>query len=188
MKNYQKSYSCIQGFTLLEILVATALFGILAAIAVPSWVAFVERQQLNAANDKVYQAMQQAQSKAQQEKETWQASFKEENSIIKWAVHQASITPTSAYWNEFPNTIGIDSESNLPNSGGVYRVRFNYKGCPVYNSQDTCTNTTILTQGRLTLSSRNGSNIKRCVIVSTLLGALRSSQEKSTPDNGKYCY
>jgi hypothetical protein len=131
--------------------------------------------------------MRQAQSQAQQKKESWQASFKEEDEIVKWAVHRTEDAP-DAYWEEFPESIQIDPESNLPELGDVYRVRFNYKGCPVYNPSDSCTNTTIRTKGRLTLSLKNGGATKRCVIVSTLLGALRAAQEQSTPDNGKYCY
>jgi prepilin-type N-terminal cleavage/methylation domain-containing protein len=186
--NYQRSNSSSRGFTLLELLIILIIVGVLSAIAIPSWIAFWHRQQLNTANNQVYQAMRQAQSQARQQKETWQASFKEENGVVKWAVHQASVTPTTNYWQNFPDTILIDSESNLPNAGNIFRVRFNYKGCPVYNPQDSCTNTTIRTKGRLTLSVKNGSNVKRCVIVSTLLGALRMSYEQPTPDNGKYCY
>jgi Tfp pilus assembly protein FimT len=178
-----------QGSTLLELIIISAIVGILAAIAVPNWLGFFNRQQLNAANNQVYQLMRQAQSRAMQEGETWQASFREHNSVVQWAVHRASLATDKISWNSFPNTIAIDPESNLPKPEGIFRVRFNYKGCPVYNPNDTCTNTTIRTKGRLTLASLNGGDAKRCVIVSTLLGALRTSQEQTTADEKKrFCY
>jgi prepilin-type N-terminal cleavage/methylation domain-containing protein len=191
--NYKNKHFSSQGFTLLEILIITAIIGVLAAIAVPSWIAFFERQQLNVVNDKVYQAMRQAQSIARLEKETWQASFREKNGVVQWAVHKASLDvvqdANKIPWQAFPKFIRIDDESSLPNSGDVYRIRFNHKGCPVYNLQDTCTNTTIRTKGRLTLSNKNGGNTKRCVIVSTLLGVLRKANEQPKADaSGKLCY
>jgi Tfp pilus assembly protein FimT len=187
--DYPKINQSSRGFTILELVIIVAIVGVLSAIAVPSWLGFFNRQQLNSASNQVYQAMRQAQSRSMQERETWQASFREGDSGVQWAVHRSSLAPNQVAWNSFSNTIAIDSESNLPRSQGMYRVRFNYKGCPVYNPTDTCTNTTIRTKGRLTLSSLNGGEAKRCVIVSTLLGALRTSQEQATPDEkDRFCY
>ncbi|MCU0537294.1 MAG: prepilin-type N-terminal cleavage/methylation domain-containing protein [Hydrococcus sp. Prado102] len=187
--DYPKLNKSSQGFTLLELIIISTIVGVLAAIAAPNWLGFFNRQQLNTANNQVYQAMRQAQSRAMQERETWQASFREQNNVVQWAVHRASLASGEIAWNSFPNSIKLDRESNLPKVQGIFRVRFNYKGCPVYNPNDTCTNTTIRTKGRLTLSSLNGSDAKRCVIVSTLIGALRTSQEQATPDeNNRFCY
>jgi hypothetical protein len=42
--------------------------------------------------------------------------------------------------------------------------------------------------GRITLSSKSGGKAKRCVFISTILGAMRTAQENPRPDDGKYCY
>ena len=43
--------------------------------------------------------------------------------------------------------------------------------------------------GRITLSSRNGGKAKRCIYISTLLGAIRTAKEHDTRnEEGKYCY
>jgi hypothetical protein len=43
--------------------------------------------------------------------------------------------------------------------------------------------------GQITLTSKNGGKAKRCLTVSTLIGAMRTGQEHSKPnDSNKYCY
>ncbi|AFY78495.1 MAG: prepilin-type N-terminal cleavage/methylation domain-containing protein [Hydrococcus sp. C42_A2020_068] len=179
MKKNLYVYQSKAGYTLIEILVVIIIAGVLAAIAAPSWVAFIERQRLNEANNQVYQAIRQAQSQAQKEKETWQVSLKEESGVAKLAVHSAKVTSPS--WKEFPQSIRIDTtKTNLletSTSSGIYRIRFNYKGCPVNATTDTCINTTLTVPQRITLLNQNGGNPRRCIIISTQLGAIRSSQD-----------
>jgi prepilin-type N-terminal cleavage/methylation domain-containing protein len=182
------------GFSLVEMLVVTIIVGVMAAVAVPNFMGTIERQKLNSANDQIYQAMRQAQSSGLKEKSTWQASFRQQGDTFEWAVHPAAITTDDTWtgkvgWNSLPPGIQMDAESTLLESGGVRRARFNYKGCPVTGLQDSCTQTSIQAQGRITLSLENRQKVKRCVIVSTLLGAMRTSKEQSKPDDkGRYCY
>ncbi len=166
-----------RGFTLLEILVALVMIGILSAIAAPSWLAFVETQRLKTGQSQVYSAMRQAQSQASKDKLTWQASFREQNSIVQWAVHPATVNPSDAIWNNLDSNIRLDSETTLQESNGVRRIQFDYTGSVRQPPL-----------GRITLSSQSGGTAKRCVIVSTILGAMRTAKEQTNPNDGKYCY
>jgi len=195
--NYRKRTSA--GFTLIEVLVIVAMMGILSAIALPTWQSFTDGQRLNRAREQVYLAIKEAQSNAKLDKLTWQASFREGEvdgqPVTQWAVHLASVSPHQAHWQNLDPSvrivdIGIDSRdknettfyryTKNPNKG-VWRVQFNYHGHPIGRL------------GRLTLGSRNSDPTNRnrklrCVYVSTLLGAMRTSSQQRTLKDDRYCY
>lgn len=164
------------GFTLLELIVIVLILSILFATMAPAWGSFLNVQRLNASQERVYQAMRDAQSRAKQNRIVWQASFQNPNGVVQWAVHPVNTTPIASMWNSLDAAIQLDAETTLQQSGGIRRVQFDHEGH--VNGQ----------LGRLTLSGKNGSKAKRCVVVSTLLGVLRTGSEHSTMQDGKYCY
>jgi prepilin-type N-terminal cleavage/methylation domain-containing protein len=164
------------GFTLPELLVVIGIIGILSAIAIPNWLAFVENYRLNAAQDEVYRAMRQTQSQARKEKLHWQFSLREQpNGIVQWAVHPATVNASSANWNNLDPSLRLDAETTLRLSSGIRKVQFDYRGHP----QEL---------RRVTLSSQHSGKVKRCVYISTLIGAMRKAKERERPDRGDYCY
>jgi prepilin-type N-terminal cleavage/methylation domain-containing protein len=177
-RKYKFSFSqSNNGFTLLENLMVLFMISILAAILVPSWLSFINSRRLNTAQEQIYQAMRQAQSQAKKEKLTWQASFRDENGILLWAVHPATVTPANAVWNSLDSHIQLDEETTLPESDNIKNIQFDDLGSvrkpPL---------------GRITLSSKSGGKAKRCVFVSTILGTLRTAKENPTAESGRYCY
>jgi|GEM_PF-533425 len=166
----------VRGFTLLELIVIVVIISILFAIMAPGWASFLTGQRLNNAQNLVLQAMREAQSRAKQNRIVWQASFQTTNDVVQWAVHPIGVTPAPSFWSNLDSAIQMDAETTLQQAGGVRRVQFDHEGN--VNGQ----------LGRLTLSSKSGGKAKRCVIASTLLGAMRTGSDRPTMQDGKYCY
>jgi prepilin-type N-terminal cleavage/methylation domain-containing protein len=192
------------GFTLPEMLVVVVIIGILAALGTPNWLAFVDTRRLNTAQNEVYGAMRQAQSQATKQKLTWQASFREQNDTVQWAVHQTeagkfipdTVINNDNLWHDLEPNVRIDQEQNykgkhettLPKhtSQQMWRVLFNYYGCPISEIGNQCTPSGL---GQITFYSLNGGKARRCVYVSTILGAMRTGKDHTKAnENDKYCY
>ena len=166
------------GFTLLEILIVVLIVGILMTILALSWNNLLTRQQLNIAQSDTHQIIRRAQLEAIHRRVPWQASFRQIGDQVEWATHAASLPPAQATWQTLTSVVKIDApETTFPKASGIYRMRFNYQGH--VNGQ----------LGRLTFTGLNGGRLKRCVFVSTLLGALRDAHNRNNPDlGGRFCY
>ena len=155
------------GFTLVEMIVVIAIVGILAAVAGASFLGWLMRMRLNSAQYTALQAIREAQMTAKLRKSTWQASFREQNGKVQWAVHPPNSVPI--IWNTLEQEgVKIDSANTTfykDNTNSLWRVQFNYKGHT--NGQ----------LGRINLTTNTGTP-KRCVFVSTLLGAVRTAADE----------
>ncbi|MFN6518099.1 MAG: Tfp pilus assembly protein FimT/FimU [Nostoc sp. CreGUA01] len=110
------------GFTLIEFMVVVLLFGILAAIAAPGWLAFVNRQQLNKANDAALAALQEAQREAKKKKLSYSVSFRKVNTTqnVEVAIYPTKKIDGSNFtdaeiptWKPLGTDVGVDSEKLL---------------------------------------------------------------------------
>ena len=199
------------GYTLLELIIIVAMMGILSAIAAPGWSRVVEHQQLNSAQNQIYRAMHSAKSNATRDKVTWQVSFRQVTlngkDVVQWSIHPAesgkfipfSVINNTAFWHNLAPDVLIDTSKNnkgkyetsltKQTAAGPWRVQFNYYGCPVSQPNDECGQTSLTALGRITLRRKNGSKLRRCIIISTLLGAMRAGKDYPKADSsGKYCH
>ncbi|WP_324634732.1 type II secretion system protein [Phormidium sp. CCY1219] len=169
-----EKYSAGGGFTLLEVLLVVFMLSILAGIGIPSWLAMVNNTRLKRAIVPIEQAINQAQSKAKQQKSTWQVTIQQTTDaagdiVVQWAVHPASSTPN---WQTIDKETGIKIDDTLTTLDGTatlpWSIQFNDKG----NLSDGSP------LGQVTLTLQSNANKKRCVRVLTLLGATRTAENQ----------
>lgn len=171
-----------KGFTLLELLVVIAMVGVLASIAAPGWLGYLDRRRVVTTQDNVFSAIRSAQTRAQERRQEYQFSIREEaNDVIEWAVHASTIDPTTTggiAWEESLsdaveiNTVTTFEVANAGTPAEYHFIRFDYKG-----------NVNIPAGGalplQLTLSSVNAPGddasdlTAKSIVVQTILGTLR---------------
>ena len=177
-KRFSNSAVKQSGFTLLETLVVLVIIGIFSALVLPTWNGSQERWRVTEAQSKAYSAIRKTQDMAMRHHVTWQFSIRElPSGEVEWAMHPLSGTPTD--WETLGNkALDLDlGDTTLHKRDGAYYVRFDYKG-------------RLASQTRtLTFTSSRAPSIKSCIVMSTLLGAIRQSKEQPKPNaRGRYCY
>lgn len=154
------------GFTLVETLVVIVLVGILMSILAPGWLSLRSSNTLNTGQDAAFQAIRQTQIQAINSRQTWRVGFREVSNQVEWATYAATSSPNATSWQPLLAGVRIaPEETTLSQNDSIYFVEFNHKGyvTPPY--------------GRLSLASSLKERKRRCIFVSTLLGALRKASD-----------
>jgi prepilin-type N-terminal cleavage/methylation domain-containing protein len=164
----------LRGFTLAELLAAMACLGILGAIASPSFLAFRQDQELSQAQGKVHHILHQGRNRAMRSNLPTQVSFRKQGEGLQWSIHPPGTEPMQ--WETLGYKVGIDGETTLRSKNNNYVIQFNHYG--EVNGQ----------LGRITLSMKNTGR-KRCVIISSLIGAMRDGETHSgKKSDNKTCF
>lgn len=162
-----------EGFTLLEVITITIILGILAAVAVPSWLGLIQVQRLNTAKSELFQEMRIAQQKAKAERNRWQVTFREENNILQWRTDASpsnNICEQTTGWKSLDSRVTLDEDNMTFRSlDDCWRVQFDDRGRAI-GADGFYT-------GRITLEAQN-INEKRCIYISTFLGAMREDKNQ----------
>ncbi len=170
------------GFTLIEGLIVVVIIGLMAAIAAPSWFGFLNQRKINATQDMLYQALRATQADAMQQRHERRFSVRERNGRIEWANHPESI-PAAGVTNWQPLIEGVvlaNEDNTLTKSGGIHYTRFDMHG----NLREKA----IGEQGTITVTVTGKRNTNRCVVISTVLGAMRKGKGQTKVNGNRFCY
>ncbi|AUB38924.1 Type II secretory pathway, pseudopilin PulG [Nostoc flagelliforme CCNUN1] len=188
------------GFSLIELIVVILLVGILSAIAAPGWVAFVNRQKVNKANDAVLAALQEAQRQAKNKKLSYSVSFQKNTTTQKVEVAIYRTDAGISTWKPLGADVDVSSDKlllganlssentvNSTNSAVQYppsstptKITFDYMGALPTANFGTGTEPPglkIVVAVPSSANSTSASSLKRCVIVKTLLGSMLTAKD-----------
>jgi type II secretory pathway pseudopilin PulG len=193
------------GFTIMELLIIIIIVGVLAAIAAPSWLSFVNQRRVNAANDFVLRSLQDAQSQAKSKKLSYSVSLiAPSDGSPAIAVHPASSPPsntaTDKRWKSFGQELGIKPKqiwlgTNATNAGtvaanlkpvppnGVTAITFDYLG----NVQSGNGLVIAVAAAQANNPTTPLPQTNRCVAVTTLLGAMQTGKSPSLTASPSQC-
>lgn len=170
-----------QGFTLIELLVVILMAGILASIAAPGWLGYLDKRRVGTTQDNVFTAIRSAQLRAQERRQGYQFSIREDDDgFIEWATHPSDIDPVTTVgvvWQKSPsNTVEINTETDLENDDVMnplepYYIRFDYRGNveipPASALPQQLTFSSVNTQG-----DGAGDGTAQSIFVQTIIGTL----------------
>lgn len=171
------------GYTLIEVIVVVMIISALAAIAAPGWLSFVNRQRINGLGGEVYQTLQTAQSDAKKNKLSRTVLFSKSNDGLpqvsinggpvqrlgQGQIKKGQVTDFTTFISTTTGTKITAKQTNLP-------ITFDYQGNVTttdYKNGSSASPPYIVTV--------SGSGAKRCVIVQTLLGGIRTANNKDCP-------
>ncbi len=143
-----------RGFTLLEILIALVIAGILSAVSLPSLLGLINGNEVKQAQDQVVSALRDAQKQAMRRSKKCEIT-------INTGSNPVTITPKTT------SDQGCLSSGSQTLSKGITVVSNNGNDF-TYSFKGHTTNAKTLT------ISSNGTNQVRCIVVSMHLGIMRS--------------
>jgi prepilin-type N-terminal cleavage/methylation domain-containing protein len=207
LKSFPQDANEEAGFSLIEIVAVLLMVGILSALSIGSWLAFLNKQELNKANDVVLNALRQAQQEAKRKKVSYSVSFiNDTTNTPRYVVYaKTGSLPPSGLWktllddlNTKTRIIAIASNlsgentatsapTTVPNTAfpptaiPSQTISFDYTGALDWQSSSntdiTATQKQDISYSKGIIVAVQGNGITRCVIIRTLLGTIQTGKD-----------
>jgi prepilin-type N-terminal cleavage/methylation domain-containing protein len=158
-----------QGFSLIELLIVVLMIGVLSAIAAPSWQAFTTGQRLKTVNNQVFQAIKTAQAEAKRKKGDVTLTF-DKTVDPPTVTYNGNVEKLNVSGEIKPGTIKLVTGAGDPTVTADLDIVFDYQGSIKKMTPEQ------KLPFIATVSLPDGTG-KRCTIVQTLLGGMRTAEK-----------
>ena len=153
-QHYTNKAKNTDGFTLIEVLIVVIVMGVLASIAAPGWLSYLQRQRMNTVRGDLIGALRTAQSEAITRQESRRIIFSSSDLSIM-------VQPKSASTGGVITPLGSGSVGSKIHLVASTPIVFDHDGRVDVDTPFVITVT------------HDDSSQKRCVIVTTILGGLK---------------
>jgi prepilin-type N-terminal cleavage/methylation domain-containing protein len=180
----------IAGFTLIEVLVVIIIAAVLAGIAAPGWLAFLNRQRVNAVKSDLVQTLKKAQADAIQRRQEVAVEIVTATTAptVKVGKPQRDTTgaitgvsgPSQTLGDNDANPGGITLTAKSLNGNQVDRIiTFDYQGLPISSAPIPF----------IVGIKPQGSSAEQCVVIANLLGSVKTADNATQipPNNLDAC-
>jgi prepilin-type N-terminal cleavage/methylation domain-containing protein len=177
------------GFTLIEVLVVIIIAAVLAGIAAPGWLAFLNRQRVNAVKSDLVQTLKKAQADAIQRRQEVAVEILTATTAPTVKVGRLQRTggaitgvsgPSQTLGDNDANPGGITLTAKSLNGNQVDRIiTFDYQGLPISSAPIPF----------IVGIKPQGSSAEQCVVIANLLGSVKTADNATQipPNNLDAC-
>jgi type II secretory pathway pseudopilin PulG len=159
----------------MELLVVTIIAGILAAIAAPSWLSFLNRQKVRSTRQQVVDVIRKAQSEAIRMRTNHIAILTTNNSRVVFDSNADGNFDNVILDEDFPNPDIIDLEVVSPNAGNTAEVAVNSISFDHLGAIDDSHNVPIVVRINLDYNGDTTPEAVYCARIESLLASITTA-------------